>query len=131
MKVTAVSKESPHMPGMSWNSGPYSQLNPFVYLSLVPAEPKKLSSKPKSPERLLEHPTEKVRIKSEGEGEREAEIIRPMVQWNEAMMPSVPVVVTLSAEEFEGIGRPTLGDRLTLTIRFPKRTVRPRRNFEP
>ena len=115
MKVTAVSKESPHMPGMSFNRGPFSELNPFVFISLVPAEQRKLPSSPKSPERLLDRPSEKVRIKSE-DGERDAEIIRPMVEWNESMMPSIPVVVTLSTEEFEGIGRPTLGDMLTLTI---------------
>lgn len=114
MKVTAVSKEIPNMPGMSFSRGPFAELSPFVFISLVPAEQRKLPVSPKSSERLLERPTEKVRIRSEGE--REAEIIRPMMQWNESMIPSIPVVVTLSTEEFEGIGRPTLGDRLTLTL---------------
>jgi hypothetical protein len=116
MKVTGVSRDAPNMPGMSFGrGGPFSELSPFVFLSLVPAEQRKIPTSPKSPEKLLERPSEKVRIKSE-EGERDAEIIRPMAQWNESMLPSIPVVVTLSMEEFEGIGRPTLGDKLTLTI---------------
>ena len=117
MKVVGVSRDSPNMPGMSYSSrGPFAKLIPFVFLSLVPDQPKVIQQA-KSPEKLVEPPIERVRIRSESEGERDAEIIRPMRQWDESMLASqFPVVVTLSNEEFERIGRPTLGDRITLTL---------------
>jgi hypothetical protein len=115
MKVAAVSKESPHMPGMGFTRGPFAELNPFVFLSLIPAEERKFNP-PNSPERIIERPTEKVRIKTGSEVERDAEIIRPMVHWNENMLQPVPVIVTLSNEEFEEMRKPTLGDKLVLTI---------------
>jgi hypothetical protein len=115
MKVTAVSKEVPQMPGFAYARGPFPDLNPFVYVTLLPAEQRKPATT-KGQERFVEAPMEKVRIKSEGEGERDAQIIRPMRQWSESMIPSVPVILTISNEEFESIGRPTLGDVITLTI---------------
>ena len=118
MKVTSVSHDPPmHMGGYM---GPKPRVpNLPIFLSLFPSEERWPVGIDAS-EKLIERPVEKVRIKTETEGERDAQIIRPMVG-GVSMNPPVPTTIMLTESEFNSLERPTLGDEVTLTIeRVPK-----------
>lgn len=115
MKVASVSHEPPtHMGG--WARAPFRVPNLPVFLSLLPTEERWPGGGDTS-DRLFDRPVEKVRIKTEREGERDAQIIRPMIGPAFAPMnPPVPTVIMLTEEEFNSLGRPTLNDDVTLII---------------
>jgi len=120
MKVSSVSHDPPtHMGGYSARQ--FRIPNLPIFLSLYPSE-ERWPGGGDTAERLIERPVEKVRIKTETEGERDAQIIRPMMGPSiMAMNPPVPTTIMLTESEFNSLGRPTLGDELALTIeRIPK-----------
>ena len=87
-----------------------------IFLSLFPSEERWPGGIDTS-ERLIERPVEKVRIKTETEGEKDAQIIRPMVGPSmRGMNPPVLTTIVLTENEFDSLGRQTLGDEVTLTI---------------
>lgn len=102
---------------MGWFVGPNPRIpNLPIFLSLFPSE-ERWPTGVDSSEKLIERPVEKVRIKTETEGERDAQIIRPMVGPSMiGMNPPVPTTVMLTESEFNNLGRPTLGDELALTM---------------
>jgi hypothetical protein len=115
MKVTSVSNDPPlHMGGYSRT--PFRVPNAPIFLSLYPSE-ERFPGGGDNSERLLERPVEKVRIKTENEGERDAQIIRPMI--GPALMsmnPPIPTTIMLTMEEFTSLGKPTIGDEVMLTF---------------
>ena len=121
MKVTSLSHDPPmHMGGYM---GPKPRIpNLPIFLSLFPSEERWPFGGIDASERLIERPVEKVRIKTESEGEKDAQIIRPMVGSSVGMNPPVPTTIMLTESEFDGLGRPTLGDEVTLTIERASRT---------
>jgi len=121
MRVESVSHDAPNMPGMHWNRSQFGiPEDAPVILNLAPTEERMASmdTRNEGRERIVEPPREKVRIKTESQGERDAEIIRPMMGGiTSAMMtPFFPTMVLLSVAEFNELGRPTIGDKISITI---------------
>jgi hypothetical protein len=125
MKVDSVSHDSPIMSGMHFQRTPFSSLEEApIFVSLVPTEERAASmyGDDSGKERIMEPPRERVRIRTENQSEKEAEIIRPMVGGitSGMMVQRVPTVVLLSLAEFNDLGRPTIGDRISITVETEK-----------
>ena len=120
MKVTSVSHDPPtHMGGYV---GPKPRVpDPPIFLSLSPSE-ERWPVGINASEKLIERTVEKVRIKTETEGERDAQIIRPMIGPSMiGMNPLVPTTIMLTEGKFDSLERPMLSNEVVLTIeRVPR-----------
>ena len=123
MKVDSISHDSPVMPGMGF-SRPMGFGVPSeapLYVSLVPTD-KRAEVFQIHFEELMRQRTErgssmKVKIKTQGEQEKEAEITPPQIPRGIGpMMPKIPTILMLSTAEFTSLGKPTIGDTITITI---------------
>jgi hypothetical protein len=126
MKVDSISHDTPMMPGMGFSRPAFGMPSEApLFLSLVASDERAEAMESYFEEVMRERfqrrqgdPSRmKVKIKTEGEGERDAEITTPpFPRGMGAMMPKIPTILMLSTEEFASLGKPTIGDIIAITI---------------